>query len=461
MGAALALALAVLAPAAQAAWSAPSTISKPHTFVRELQLVSGPTGGLLAWKHEELSAPKEIAGAPGASYALAAPGGAFGPERQLPGSYTSGPMVNLGGGHIAQLILLRTGVNTSTPEVALGNTSGTFARPLAVGGASVEASRASLAGNARGELLLSWISADAHGYQRVVWASVRAPGGRFGAPQVISSSAEAEQVRAAVGTQGDTLVAFPNKYGRMLARVRRHGQHWGPLQNVGPAAGGNENDVTPFVASGGSIVLAWYETQLSEGEQHPAFVRVAVQPPGKSRFRPQQVLERDATAPTGAPIGGSLAPVVLSIGGRAPMVIFLGRSESQPVTSPLETPDVVKVAYPKGLAFGAPQALSAPGVQAGDFAAAAGPNDAIVTWVSGSLEANAGVVFASVLATAEGRFGPAQQVSPSEHVVNAVPGYFPTGREWIVAWASHPQYQSEIAPGPTLVRASSCAAPCQ
>ena len=454
-------AAAMLAPAAQAAWSAPSTISTPHTFVRELQLVSGPTGGLLAWKHEELIAPKQIAGTPGASYALAGAGGAFGPERHLPGSYASGPMANFGGGHIAQLILLRTGPNTSGAEVALGNTSGTFARPLAVRGASIEASRASLAGNARGELLLSWVSADAHGFHRVVWASVRAPGGRFGAPQVISSSAEAEQVRAAVGPQGDMLVAFPNKYGRMLARVRRHGQHWGPLQNVGPAAGGNENDATPFVASGGSIVLAWYETQLSEGEQHPAFVRVAVQPPGKARFRPQQVLERDATAPSGAPIGGSLAPVVLSVGARAPMVIFLGRSESQPVTSPLETSDVVKVAYPKGLGFGAPQALSLPGMQAGDFAAAAGPNDAIVTWVSDSVEANTGVVLASVLPTAESRFGPPQQVSRSEHVISAVPGYFPARQEWIVAWASHAQYQSELAPGLTFVRASSCAAPCQ
>ncbi len=453
------IATVALAPVAQGQWSVPATISVPHTFVGELQLASGPAGDLLAWKHEDMIYPQGIAGAPGASYALAAPGGSFSTERRLPASYASGPTVNLGAGRLAQLILLRTGVDTDRAEVALGSVGGGFKTPLAVPGASVEIARASLAGNARGDLLLSWISADVHGYHRVVWASVRAPGARFSPPQIISSSAEAEQVKVAVGPQGDMLIAFPSKYGRMLARVRRHGQGWGPLQYVGPAAGGNENDLTPFVSSSGRIVLGWYETQLTEGgDQYPAFVRVAVQPAGKSRFRAQQVLERDATGLTGAPIGGSLAPLVLSVGGHAPMVVFLGRGETQPATSLLETPDVVKVAYPSGLGFAAPQAISAAGVQADDVSAAAAPNAAIITWVSGSYDT--GAAYASLLPSAVGRFGPPTQVSPSERVLSAVAGYSATGMRWIVAWTSHQHYQSELAPGPLSVRASFCQALC-
>ena len=453
------IAAVVLAPVAQGQWSPPATISTPHTFINELQLASGPAGDLLVWKHEDVIPAKEIAGAPGANDALAAPGGVFGRERRLPASYATGPTVNLGGGHLAQLILLRTGINTDRAEVALGTVGGGFNAPLPVPGASVEVGRASLAGNAHGELLLSWVSADVHGYHRVVWASVRPPGRWFGAPRIISSSAEAEQVKAAVGPQGDMLVAFPSKYGRMLARVRRHGQGWGSLQYVGPAAGGNENDLTPFVSARGRIILAWYETQLSEGgEQYPGFVRVAVQPAGKDRFRPQQVLERDATPLTGAPIGGSLAPLVLSVGGHAPMVIFLGRGERQPTTSPLETPAVVKVAYPNGLAFAASQAISPAGAQADDVAAAAAPNGAIITWVSGSYDT--GTAYASLLPSVVGRFGSPAQISPDEHVLSAMPGYSPAGIRWIVAWTSHEQYQSELEPGPLSVRASFCQALC-
>jgi hypothetical protein len=437
------------------------TVSAPHDVVADLQAASGPTADLLTWSYYDLAPPaRQIFGAPGVRYVVAPSGGLFGPERRLPASYASAPMVNLGGGHVAQLIFVRTGINTSRPEVALGNVYGSFGAPQRIPGASVEAGQARLVGNARGELLLTWISADAHGFHRVVWASMRAPGGYFGSPQIVSYSSEAEHVTAAIGPQGDMLVAFPNKWGRMLARVRRHGQCWGPLQNVGPAAGGNENDVTPFVASHGRMILAWYETQLSEGgEQAPGFIRVAVQLAGESRFRPQQVLERDSIGLAGAVIGASLAPVVITVGGHAPIVIFVSRGRTQPSTSPLETPAVVKVAYPRGLGFSEPQAISPADRQAGDVAAAAGPHGgAVITWVGGSYET--GIVSASWLLFATGVFGPPEQVSPSEHVKIAVPTYSTSGDRWTIAWAGRPNYQSPMSPGRMLVRVSSCQGAC-
>jgi hypothetical protein len=454
-------------PAARASWSAPTTVSEPHDAIGGLQLASGSTADLLTWSYYDLVPPaRQIFGAPGARYAVARSGGPFGPERRLPASYASAPMVNLGGGHVAQLILVRTSINTSRPEVALGDVHGSFGAPKRIPGASVENWQARLVGNARGELLFTCISAEADGYHRVVWASTRAPGGSFGPPQLVSYSSEAEHVTAAIGPQGDMLVAFASKWGRMLARVRRHGQRWGPLQNVGPAAGGNENDVTPFVAVHGRIILAWYETQLGEGGPYPGFTRVAVQPAGASRFRPQQVLERDNMGLSGALIGARPAPVVIAVDGRAPIVVFLAPGETQPTTSPtqlttspLEFPAVVKVAYPKGLGFSASQAISPAGRQAGDVAAAASPNGAIITWVAGTYET--GSVSASWFLPATGLFGPPEQVSPSERVEIAVPTYSTSGDRWIIAWAGRPKYQSPMSPGPTLVRVSFCRGACR
>jgi hypothetical protein len=449
---------AVFAPAVRAKWSAPVTISAPHGQIGSLQLASGSTGDLVIWKYWDLIDAEGIFGPPRASDAVAARGGSFGTQHPLPASYASGPMVNLGGGHLAQLILLRTGVNTTRPEVAMGSVDGSFGPSQPIHGASVLVGRASLAGNARGDLLLAWIAANADGEHRVVWASARPRGGRFGPPQIVSSRADAEQVTAAVDPQGDMVVAFPNKWGRMLARVRRHGQAWGPLQNLGAAAGGNENDVTPFVGDYGRVVVAWYETQLCEGGcEFPAFIRVAVQPAGESRFRREQALERDTTGLAGAPSGTSLAPIVLAVGGDAPMVIFLARGATPSTPSPL-TPAVVKVAYPRGLGFAAPQAISLADQQASDLAAAAGPSGAIITWIREDQPSyDTGTVFAAVRLPATGLFGPPEQVSPSEHVLSALPTFNAASRwpnnsiaPWTLAWTSRP-----LSEASTVVRVSS------
>ncbi len=439
-----------LTPVARGAWSAPVTISRPGEPLGSLQLASGPTGDLLAWQVSEYSAARKAL-VTHASYALARAGGPFEAERHFPARYGSGPLVNLGGGRLAQLILVPTGVNTSRPEVALGGVSASFGAPLAIPGASVFVGRASLTGNARGELLLAWIAADARGGHRVVWASTRAPGGGFGRPQLISRSAQAEQVASAVGTQGDMVVAFPNKFERLLARVRRRGRRWGSLQSVGPAAGGTENDVTPFVAGDGHVVLAWYETQLCEGGcEYPGFVRVAVQPARGWHFGAPQLLERDPYALTGAPIGASLAPVVLAAGTHAPLLAFLARGPTPPLGSSL-TPTVVKVSYESGARFSAPRVISPEDQQAGDVAAAAAQNGVLVTWVREEAPGYfTGTVFASLIPAVAGSLGAPEQASPSEHVLTALPAFERASRwpensiaPWIIASTSRPTSEAQ------------------
>jgi hypothetical protein len=441
--------LLAAAPVAHAAWTTPQTVSAPGGFARLRALASGPAGELVSFARA-LPARSGVAARERVYDALAAPGAPFGPQRALPASYTSGPMVALGGGRVAQLLLRPHGLNESTASVVLGAANGRFGVPHRVPGPRVFGGRAALAGNARGELLVTWIAAGSHGVHRVVWASRAARPARFGKAQIVSSRAQAEQVDAAMGPQGDAVVAFPDKWGHMLARVRRRrAGRWGPLQRIGLAAGGTENDVTPFVGRGGRIVVAWYETQLcSGGCESPGFTRVAVQPSGRSRFAGEQVLGRDPTGLAGSFGGVRPGPVVVAAGRAAPIVVFLRRGGARATpTSPSTITSVVEVSRPRGDRFGAPQAISPAGEQAIDPAAAAGPTSVLVTWVRAD-DGFEGTVFATVGSSARYAFAPPEQVSPSEQAdgelaVSASGAARGTSAPWTVAWTSRgPDFSS-------------------
>ena len=460
--AAVVVVMAAWVPAARAAWSAPVTVSAPHSWIDSLQLASGPYGDLLAWRYEDLIVAKGIFGPSGARYAVAPPGGSFGPERQLPNRYASGPLVNLGGGLFAQVILKPHGLNLSTPSVTIDRVDGTFVAPLPIHG-SVFANRISVAGNARGDLLASWISADAHGGHRVVFASVRFAGGRFGAPQVMSDRGAPEQVRAAIGARRDMIVTFDSGQarGQLLARVRRAGHSWGPIQHLGPAAVGTENDVTPYAGNYGGFVVAWYHTQLCEGGcLSPGYTDVAVQASNRNRFRPAQLLERDPIGLAGAPIGRSLAPAVAAHGA---MIAFLAAGRAAAGAVP--TPAVVKVAYFHGTQFTRRETVSPPNEQASDLTVATGRSGQMLTWIRDDPPSYGdGTVFAAVRLPNTGfypGFAPPEQVSPTEHVSSVlatfnIASHWPQNSisPWTVAWVSNPGREGPAGKVQALVRVS-------
>lgn len=455
------------APTALAAWSAPATVSAPHDAISDLHLASGPDGDLLAWSYNDLVPPaREIFGATSASYAVAPLGGSFGAERPLPASYATGPLVNLGDGGVAQLILRRTGLDTSEPEVALGNVGGVFGAPQRIH-ASVWGHSVSLAGNSRGELLLAWITSPRPGH-RQVWVSVRLAGRRFGAPQLLDAQANGLSVTAVVGPPDhraniggcscDMVVVFDSKQGRLLASVLPHGPHaWGPVQDIGQAAVGTMNEVSAYIGRDGRVTVAWYHEQLSEGGPlGPGYLQVAMQPPGAHRFAPAQTLERDLPTATA---GGE--PAIVGEGGR--ILAFLAQPGT-PVSG--FTPSVLKVAYRSANRFTAPRTISAPGQQASELAAAEEPDGAIVTWIGTAISppssglASDGAVYAAVSNRYADRLEAPQQVSPDEHAAAAKPNYSAYGNRWIVAWTSRPRYQAPLAPGPLVVRASFCIKSC-
>lgn len=476
LGGAIALALVVGAPALDAAtptpspgagWSPAVTVSAPHEIIGNLGLASGPSGDMVFWRFYDLAPPAhQIFGPPGASYAVAPPSGPFGAPRRLPASYASGPLLALGGGRVAQLILRRTGVNTAKLSVAIGDVSGRFGSPLPVAG-TVWVGRASLAGNRSGELLLAWVSSTRAGH-RQVWASARLPGRGFAPPQLISSSANGLAVTAAVGpgahgtstshrAASDMVVAFDSKRGRMLVRVRPHGHGWGAVADIGPAAIGNENDVaTPYIGRNGRIVVAWHHRQLSEGgEQGPGYTQIAVRPPNQRTFLPAQTLAKSQNGP--------LAGEVALVGGEgySPLLAFLATASSN---EPTPARSVVMVSSSHGDRFSAARTISPPRQWTSGVAAAMGPTGPIVTWLGGPnppfSALSPGAAVYAMLGTPTGtRLSAPVEVSPAEHVQSAVPLHTETGR-WIIAWSGLPQFLSPQLPGQSVVRVTTCSAAC-
>ncbi len=436
-------------PAASVAgWTPPQKVVAGNPLFGEPLLFAGPAGELLSWNFST--------GAPhpsrGAGESVAAAGMPFGPPEPLPHGFNGRRLVGLGDGRVAQLILKPTGLNTSAVSVALGSTSGLFGRPLQVSG-SVFAGRVNLSGDARGDLLLAWISADGHGGHRKVWASVRAAGKGFGAPQLLNGSAEAEQVQTAVGARGAMAIAFASKepHERMFARARPRGGGWGPQQSIGPAAEGHENDVSAFVTANGETVVAWYSTQLCEGGcESPGYVRAAVKPAGAWRFASPQLLWKSTYGLNGASIGVSLAPALAGPSGGAPLVAFLTRVGS-PSASSVPVPTAVIVASMSGSRYGAAHAVSPPGQQESDVAAAAGQRGVLVTWIKLEPPNFGGPVFAAV-GDLGGHFSAPEQVSSNEQTLRAVPAFNPASRwpanmlaPWTVAWTGRPFSESQSA----------------
>ncbi len=455
-------------PSPAAGWSPPVTVSAPHNAISNLGLASGPSGDMVYWHFDELEAPADqIFGPPGASYAVAPPAGPFGASQPLPASYASGPLVALGGGAVAQLILRRTSVNTAKPSVAIGDVSGHFGSPLPVAG-TVWVGKASLAGNRSGELLLAWISSTRAG-QREVWASVRLSGGGFAPPQLISCSADGLSVTAGVGpgahgsstnsrAASDMVVAFDSKRGRMLVRVRPHGSGWGAAADIGPAAIGNDDEVaTPYIGRNGRIAVAWYHRQLSEGgEAGPSYTQVAVKPPNRGAFLPAQTLAKNQNGPQSgevALVGGD---------GYPPLLAFLATASS---SEPTPARSVVMLSLSKGDRFSAARTISPPGQWASGVAAAVGLGGPIVTWLGGpnppfSALSPGAAVYAALGAPGSNRLGAAVEVSPAEHAQSAVPARTENGARWIIAWSGLPHFISPLVPGLPVVRVTTCSEGC-
>jgi hypothetical protein len=297
---------------------------------------------------------------------------------------------------------------------------------------------------------------------------LRLPGRGFGAPQLISSSANGLAVTASVGpgshalvpgrAASDMVVVFGSKRGRMLLRVRPHARGWGAVADIGPAAVGNANEVaTPYIGRNGRIAVAWYHRQLSEGgEQGPSYTQVAVRPPNRGTFLPAQTLAKSQNGP--------LSGAVALVGGYGypPLLAFLATASS---SEPTPARSVVRVSSSHGDRFSAAQTGSPAMQWATDVAAAASPSGPIVTWLGGpnapfSALSPGTAVYAALGGSASDRLGAAVEVSPPEHVQLAVPLHTENGDRWIIVWTGLPQFLSPQSTGRSVVRVTTCSTGC-
>src|SRR3954447_14360601 len=218
---AAAASLVAAAPAAAATWTPPATVSAPHTFISPLDAARAGNGtAVLTWGFQDGIGANAPAGARGALFLPGA--AAFGPERTLPAATSRVvPYAQRSAAALLQTSLDATGRRVRL-SVAFGSAVGpSLGTPRTVATDDV-AFVPSLAMGSDGSGLLAWVGRTG-GNRRVVKVSLRAPGGRFGTPSIISGTGRANAIIAAVGSRGERVVAF-ERSGRLLVRYRAPGR---------------------------------------------------------------------------------------------------------------------------------------------------------------------------------------------------------------------------------------------
>ncbi len=372
----LALALPAVA-IADPPWSPAQNLSRSHLFVDPVAVTASGDGTTLAW----WSWQNGVGQSADSGWSLAsrpAGAGGFGPERPAPANtvavaaYAQTRAVALTDRAIGSASAGRTRLS-----VAFGSTGGSFGtqRTIADG---PRLDRPVLAVNARGDAAIAYFQDRGVDNDRVL-VSVRPAGGSFGAPFQVGHG-RIRSVAVAVGPRGDLLVAW-DAAGVIRARYRAPSSTgFQPIETI-------SSDRTDFaqihaaVADGGRCYLAWSAQLLTEGgTRGPVFNEVAVRPSGH-RFRAAQLLERDGS-------NRSQAPIAIATQGRDASVAWTGFDGANARVRVASTDPAAH--------FGAPQDVSPAGRDGvvSDLAAAGGTR--LVVWDNGSFDANQ--VFAALVA---------------------------------------------------------------
>jgi hypothetical protein len=426
---AAAVTLVAAGPAAAATWTAAATVSAPHTFINGLEAGASGNGTVVSdWGFQDGAGSGSTAGVRGGSLPPGA--AAFGGQRTLPGDTLR--VLPYAQRSVAALIFRRgAAASGDRLSVAFGAADGPTLGTARTVVTEQIAFLPSFSMASDGTGLLAWI-ARASGSRRVVKVSLRAPGGRFGAPSIISGTGRANSITAAVGPQGQRLVAF-EKGGRLLARYRRQGGTWGPLQDLGAVASGTDNQLAALVTSGGRAIVADVHRQLTEGgDTGPLLVDGWVQPVGASRFRAGQRLEQ-ADGVAASP------PALVPVESRSAVLAWAGGDPGAPPASDGPSTRVKVSVMGDDGRFGAPQPLSAASQPVKGVAAAAQGGVALVSWIRiDPISDGDGQVLAA-LRVPFGAFGAPEEVSPHENAAATAPAFTgaPAARP-LVLWSARP-----------------------
>ncbi|HEX8122413.1 MAG TPA: hypothetical protein VF549_14215 [Solirubrobacteraceae bacterium] len=418
----VAVAFGVCAGGAAAAppWTGEQDVSRAHLFVDPPRAIGFTGGGALTLARWQDGIGEEAT--TGTAIAVRAPGAsAFSPPRPGPAHLVD--VAAFGNRFVA---LLQP--SDRRLRIAYGRADGSLgpSRPLASGrrlaGAHIDAAP-------DGTIAAAWF--DDRGFAHEgVRVAVRRPGHGMGRTLAFRTR-RTFRVAVAAARGGRAIVVW-NERDVVRARVKGAGRaSFGGTQTIRSAPAYGAFTRAALDASGRAVV-AWSAQRLTEGgSRGPALLEAAVRPAGARRFRRAQLVDRRTPEQGAPPFDLARAP-----DGRTALAWAAGAE--------------LRVAFTDGGdRFGAPQALSVAGREAGGPALAAGPGGWAVVWSAiapPTLSGDPAQVYAAFApAAAEGDdaplqtplFGPPEPVS-EDHEANAGDVVF-TDRGLLAAWSERPE----------------------
>jgi hypothetical protein len=286
----IAIALGATAASADAAtWSAPASISQPHTFAGDVDLAVRADHVLVAgWAWQDNVGDDAVGGWATATRPQLST--AFDPERPaIDGLVALAPFAN------AQTIAL--GTQAIPHQVGRARisaqVSGGATRSLAV----ANLWRQPALGAAPGQLtaLVAYVETTrtATGALRRIVRTIDRRNGAWAAPSTISGRGRANAIAAAVGPRGDAVVVF-ERNAQLLARLRRPGHNWGSIQTLATATTASRTTWVPQAAidARGRVRVAW--------RRHPyrgvTALESRVVAVGRNTFAPRETLAPDGAS---------------------------------------------------------------------------------------------------------------------------------------------------------------------
>ena len=262
--------------AAAAAWSAPQTVSAPHTFAGPLYASSG----LAAWNWQDGVGQH----APTGASQVRVTGGEVSAEQRAPDGLVAAQTYGNGG----TLELANKELDNRGRRWRLTVTDGATRKTLAT---AFILFRPQLSVAPDGSAVVAWV--ELHGSRHVVRVATRSGTGPFSRPTALVARGQTTLVTTAISRRGDVLVACVRGR-KVLVRLRRPGHSWRAPDVMSSARVRTTWQLAAGFDERARAVLVWRRHRFSS-PGHPGVTALdeATAGPAATRWSTRQSLEAD------------------------------------------------------------------------------------------------------------------------------------------------------------------------
>lgn len=377
---------ALAALAAAASWSAPQTVSAPHTFAGPLFAGDSARGALVAWGWQDGIGQK----APGGAGVVAVDSaGNVSSERRAPAGLVAAQPYGDG----RSLLLASRQIDRTGQRWRLTVKDGSKTTRLAT---AFILFRPQLSVDLDGSAIVAWV--ELHHHRQVIKFSTRTGRGRFSRPATLSTGGLHSALTTAISKRGDVLVAFARS-GHVIARLRRPGDSWWSPDVLARAHVRTTWQLAAAFDDKARATLVWRRHRLSRAG-HPgitALTAVTAGPAARRWGRPQSLEDDGARDP-------ALTPALPS-----GLLLSYIHGPNSAATPRVRLSDPLGVFYPPVDA--APPQGGVRSVSAVDD----GADGIMVGWVVPTPAGDGGGIgYAATMGPGENSFRPREQVTPNE-----------------------------------------------